>query len=63
MTVLTDCEAADLATLRQYLRGVRARALLDSAKVAELARWMEAGLLAAERLDHGDEPAGDGLGT
>ncbi len=59
MTVLTDCEAADLATLRQYLREVRARALLDSAKVTELARWIEAGVLAAERLERGDEPADD----
>jgi RNA polymerase primary sigma factor len=59
MTVLTDCEAADLATLRQYLREVRARALLDSAQVAELAHWIEAGVLAADRLERGDEPAGD----
>src|SRR5262245_16995375 len=54
MTVLTDCEAADLATLRQYLREIRARDLLDSEQVAALARWIEAGVLAAERLDQRD---------
>jgi RNA polymerase primary sigma factor len=53
MTVLTDCEAADLATLRQYLRVIRARDLLDSGQVAELARWIEAGVLAAARIDLG----------
>jgi RNA polymerase primary sigma factor len=53
MTVLTDCEAADLATLRQYLREIRVRELLDSDQVAELARWIEAGVLAAERIGQG----------
>ena len=56
MTVLTDCEAADLGTLRQYLREVRARELLDGAQVAELARWIEAGVLAADCAERGTGP-------
>ena len=59
MTVLTDCEAADLTALRQYLREVRARELLDGDQVAELARWIEAGVLAAECAERGDGPVDD----
>lgn len=50
MTVLTDCEAADLTTLRQYLREINTRDLLGAAEVADLARWIEAGVLAADHL-------------
>lgn len=53
MTVLTDCDAADLAALQHYLREIRARDLLETEQVAELAHWIEAGVLAAERLEQG----------
>ena len=59
MTVLTDCEAADLGTLLQYLREVRTRELLDGPQVAELARWIEAGVLAADCAERGNGPVDD----
>ena len=53
MTMLSDCEPADVETLRQYLRDIARHELLDPGQVTELARWVEAGVLAGERLDHG----------
>jgi RNA polymerase primary sigma factor len=54
MTTLLDCEPADVDTLVTYLRGIGRRPLLTVDQVSELARWIEAGQLAAERVTHGD---------
>jgi RNA polymerase primary sigma factor len=53
MTMLSDCEPADVETLRQYLRDIARHDLLDPGQVTELAWWVEAGVLAGERLDQG----------
>jgi RNA polymerase sigma factor (sigma-70 family) len=53
MTMLSDCEPADVETLRRYLRDIARHDLLDTEQVAELAWWVEAGVLAGERLDQG----------
>src|SRR6266545_3314989 len=53
MTTLTDCEPADLEAMRSYLREIGGHDLLKPEEVRELAYWVEAGVLAAERLGHG----------
>lgn len=49
MTLL-DCEPADVDTLVSYLRGIGKHPVLTSDEVGDLAHWIEAGQLAAERL-------------
>ena len=53
MTMMSDCEPADVETLRQYLRDIARHDLLESEEVAELAWWIEAGVLAGEQVDRG----------
>ncbi len=53
MTMLADCDPADLDTLRRYLRDIAGHELLEPGEVTELARWIEAGVLAAEHVGRG----------
>lgn len=45
-----DCEPADVTALVAYLRDVGRHELLTLEEVTDLAQWIEAGLLAGERL-------------
>lgn len=45
-----DCDSADVNALVAYLRGIGRHELLTVEEVNELSYWIEAGLLAAERL-------------
>jgi RNA polymerase primary sigma factor len=49
-----DCEPADMNALVTYLREIGRHELLTFEEVNELSYWMEAGLLAAERVGQGD---------
>lgn len=52
-----DCEPADVNALVAYLRDIGHHELLTVEEVNELSYWIEAGLLAAERVAHAEEPA------
>ena len=45
-----DCEPADVSALVAYLRDIGRHELLTLEEVSEHSYWIEAGLLAAERL-------------
>jgi RNA polymerase sigma factor (sigma-70 family) len=47
-----DCDPADLHALIAYLRDIGRHDLLTTEEVTDHATWIEAGLLAADRLDH-----------
>ncbi|GAA3558682.1 sigma-70 family RNA polymerase sigma factor [Kribbella ginsengisoli] len=47
-----DCDPADLHALIAYLRDIGRHELLTTEEVTDHATWIEAGLLAADRLDH-----------
>jgi RNA polymerase primary sigma factor len=51
-----DCEPADVSALVAYLRDIGRHELLTLEEVKELSYWIEAGLLAADRVT-GAEPA------
>ncbi|WP_112245519.1 sigma-70 family RNA polymerase sigma factor [Kribbella monticola] len=51
-----DCEPADVSALVAYLRDIGRHELLTLEEVRELSYWIEAGLLAADRLE-GAAPA------
>jgi RNA polymerase primary sigma factor len=51
-----DCEPADVTALVAYLRDIGQHELLTLEEVKEHSYWIEAGLLAAERLAGGPEP-------
>lgn len=53
-----DCDPADVTALVAYLRDIGHHELLTLEEVSELSYWIEAGLLAAERLN-GDPGAYD----
>ncbi|MGW7682816.1 sigma-70 family RNA polymerase sigma factor [Kribbella sp. NPDC054772] len=56
-----DCEPADVTALVAYLRDIGQHELLTLEEVNELSHWIEAGLLAADRLgaDPGRHDPGD----
>src|SRR4051812_4430708 len=49
-----DCDPADLHALIAYLRDIGRHELLTTEEVATHATWIEAGLLAADRLEHAE---------
>ena len=51
-----DCDSADVNALVAYLRGIGRHELLTVEEVNELSYWIEAGLLAAERLLEAPDP-------
>ena len=51
-----DCEPADVNALVAYLREIGHHELLTLEEVNELSYWIEAGLLAADRLTKAEEP-------
>jgi RNA polymerase primary sigma factor len=51
-----DCDPADLHALIAYLRDIGRHELLTTEEVTAHANWIEAGLLAADRLDPLDRP-------
>ena len=51
-----DCDSADVNALVAYLRGIGRHELLTVEEVNELSYWIEAGLLAAERLLDAPDP-------
>jgi RNA polymerase primary sigma factor len=51
-----DCDPADVTALVAYLRDIGQHELLTLEEVNELSYWIEAGLLAAERLSGDPEP-------
>ncbi|MGW1346603.1 sigma-70 family RNA polymerase sigma factor [Kribbella sp. NPDC002412] len=53
-----DCEPADITALIAYLRDIGHHELLTLEEVNEHSYWIEAGLLAAERLAAGQPPGG-----
>ncbi|MFC0622771.1 sigma-70 family RNA polymerase sigma factor [Kribbella deserti] len=54
MALPLDCEPADVDALVTYLRGIGRQEVLTSEEVEDLSFWVEAGLLAAERIADGD---------
>ncbi|WP_328995576.1 sigma-70 family RNA polymerase sigma factor [Kribbella sp. NBC_01245] len=57
MALPLDCEPADADALVSYLRGIGRQEVLTLEEVGELCFWIEAGLLAADRLAAGDTTA------
>jgi RNA polymerase sigma factor (sigma-70 family) len=54
-----DCDPADVNALVAYLREIGRHELLTVEEVTEASFWIEAGVLAAERLAAGDTPGTD----